>query len=83
MFPLFQYPPEFEPCECCKTRMVGCTFTTARKWTEQEVKDEVLHLADRLATAKWYERGDVLRRLRHWNGKLQKINEVKAEFIIK
>lgn len=78
----FSYENQFMPCECCKIKYttVTSTATNGFKWSEKECKEEILYVAEKLANAKWYERGDLRRRLKHWTEKLTRYKELKREF---
>jgi hypothetical protein len=77
----FNFQDQFYPCECCKLRYTTATSTAGgRKWSEKECKEEILYLAEKLASAKWYDRGDLRRRLKHWTDKLARYKELKEEF---
>lgn len=68
-------------CECCAPRYIATTFTiTSHKWIKQEIESEIQRLAFEMTTAKWYERGNIRRRIKHWVDKLQKYNEAEQEF---
>jgi len=76
-FDNFFYEPSFEPCECCKIKYTSSTVTT-HKWTEREIKDEILELATMLSNKKWYESKSYLKsKLKHWCGKLSNLNEAR------
>jgi len=76
-FSIYKSSFDFEPCECCKIKYTSSTVTT-RKWTEQEIKDEILELATMLSNKKWYESKSYLKsKLKHWCGKLSNLNEVR------
>lgn len=60
--------------------MTSTTFTAGEKWSEKDIKEHLVELAQELAEASWFDRGDVRRRIEHWAGKLKKIQEVKEEF---
>lgn len=73
--------PQFTPCECCRIKWTTTTSTASTyKWSEKECKERILQLAEELANAKWYERGDLRRRLKHWTEKLARYKELKREF---
>lgn len=78
----YQTISEFQPCECCRIRYTSTTFTTStpHKWTKKEIETRILELAVEIAKAKWYNRGDIRRQLKHWTDKLQRYNEAKEEF---
>lgn len=68
-------------CQCCGTKMTSATATfSTHKWTEKEIKERLVELALELATAGFFDRGDIKRQIKHWAGKLKKIQEVKEEF---
>lgn len=79
---LFDFlPQQFEPCECCKSRYTNVTMTTGSKWTKKEVEEQILYLAERVATTKWYNgRSELIRQMKHWVEKMKKIQEVENEF---
>lgn len=72
----------YEPnngCECCKPKLTSYTFTT-HKWTEKEIKAEIIEIACELSKKKWYESKTHLRdNLNHWCGKLNRLKDVKEE----
>ena len=71
----FVYQPNFEPCECCKTKYTSSTVTT-HKWTEQEIKNEILDLSIQLSGKKWYEsKSYLISQLKHWCEKLSRLNK--------
>lgn len=74
----------FRSCECCKTRyaMATCTVTVGErhKWTEKEIKERILDLAEQMSQSKWYNRGDIRRQIKHWTEKLARYKELKEEF---
>ena len=66
-------------CECCKPRWTTSTSTT-HKWTEKEIKAEIIEIARDISKKKWYESKTYLRdRLNHWCLKLNRLEEVKSE----
>lgn len=60
-------------CECCTPRMATFTATIGHKWTESEIKAEILHLAKEVAQANWFNRGRLTRSLKHWVEKLDRL----------
>jgi len=76
------YENQFMPCECCKIKYSNCTTTfTARKWSKKECEEQILYLAERVATTKWYNgRSGLIKELKHWTEKLARYKELKEEF---
>lgn len=74
------YENQFKPCECCKPRYMTATATNGFKWSRKEIEREIIYIAEKLAESKWYERGDLRRRLKHWTEKLARYKEFKEEF---
>lgn len=58
------YENQFRPFECCKPRYATGTATNGFKWSKKEIEAEILYTAGKLANSKWYERGDLRRRLK-------------------
>lgn len=75
----FPFMMSFTPCECCNPRYTTCTATT-HKWTEKEIKEEILAIVEQLIEAKWYNKYHIRSNLKHWSKKLKKLQEVKEEF---
>ncbi len=75
---------EFRPCECCKINWanVSTTFSVGKpfKWTRKDIEWEIIVTSEKLANARWYQRGELRARLKHWTDKLKKFNEAKEEF---
>jgi len=73
---------QFMPCECCKLKYTTSTATATNgfKWTEKEIKREIIYFAEKLAQSRWYERGEIRRRMKHWVEKLKRYNDFKQEF---
>lgn len=79
--PTHNFLTEYIPCECCGPRyMTGTAGTVWQKWTKKDIQGEIISISKELVEAKWYERGDVKRRLRHWVNKLKKYEEADEEF---
>jgi len=70
-------------CECCKPRMVSSTFTVnTHKWTQKEIEERILEIAEELANASWWDgnRGSLRYELKHWTEKLKRFKEAKEDF---
>lgn len=68
-------------CECCAPRMVSMTSTYAtHKWTRKEIEDEIFETASQLATATFWNRAELLKRLKHWTAKRDRLQELENEF---
>ena len=78
----FSFENQFIPCECCKVKYTTSTSTATNgfKWSKKECEREILYIAEKLAKSKWYERGDLRRRLKHWTEKLARYKQLKEEF---
>lgn len=76
------YENQFMPCECCRFKYSTSSATTSNgfKWTEKEIRERIFELSEKMAKSKWYNRGETLRRLRHWTEKLARYKELKEEF---
>lgn len=67
-------------CECCRPQMTEYTSTAiTHKWTLKEIQDHIIELGKQLVTVRWYDRGDVRRRMKHWVEKLERYKEAKEE----
>ena len=69
-------------CECCRPKWTTITSTAGfHKWTEKEIRAEIVEISLDLSKKKWYESKSYLReRLNHWCQKLDRLLEVKSEF---
>jgi hypothetical protein len=78
----FNYENQFMPCECCKLKYTTTTSTATNgfKWSKKEIEREILHFAQELANAKWYERENLRRKLKHWTDKLARLKKYEQEF---
>lgn len=68
--------PKQNTCECCSPQMRTMTATTPHKWTKKEIEEEIFYHVGQLMEANWWNRGERLRRLKHWMIKLETIRNL-------
>lgn len=69
-------------CECCAPQYYTSTGTTGHKWTREEIINQITSLSSQVPKSNWFVRGGVLRTLKHWTEKLERLNKAEEEFTI-